>query len=145
MTRETRFRDLWVIVQNWDEFQHYKDRDPPWIRVYLDLHRRDEYLRLTAVERGLLLDIWLTFAETNGQMRVSTQARLKHDPHATHARPEHFIRLCDAGFIALSASKPLPQRQRQRQNPRVVTSEVDANGNNSGFQIPENLLKDVPR
>lgn len=25
-----------LSVQNWDRFQHYKDRDPPWVKLYRD-------------------------------------------------------------------------------------------------------------
>lgn len=26
-----------IVVHNWERFQHYKDRDPPWIKLYRDL------------------------------------------------------------------------------------------------------------
>jgi hypothetical protein len=26
-----------IQIKNWDRFQHYKDRDPPWIKLYRDL------------------------------------------------------------------------------------------------------------
>jgi len=26
-----------IAIRAWDKFQHYKDRDPPWIKVYRDL------------------------------------------------------------------------------------------------------------
>ena len=26
-----------IVVAGWEKFQHYKDRDPPWIKLYRDL------------------------------------------------------------------------------------------------------------
>ena len=26
-----------LTVRNWSDFQHYKDRSPPWIRLHRDL------------------------------------------------------------------------------------------------------------
>jgi len=136
--RPPSFGDLWVIVPNWNDFQHYKDRDPPWIRVYTDLLRRPEWLDLSPNASGLLLDVWLAFAAQNGQLRVKDVSRLSQ----ARVRRATFERLADAGFIELSASKPLPQRQRQRHIPRAVTSKAD---DGLGFEIPKDLLRDVPR
>jgi hypothetical protein len=27
----------WLRIKNWERFQHYKDRRPPWIKLYVDL------------------------------------------------------------------------------------------------------------
>jgi hypothetical protein len=24
----------WLTIKNWSEFQHYKDRNPPWIKLH---------------------------------------------------------------------------------------------------------------
>ena len=29
---------------NWDKFQHYKDRDPVWIKLHPELLDNDDYL-----------------------------------------------------------------------------------------------------
>ena len=39
--------DGWIVIPNWDKFQHYKDRDPVWIKLYLELNSRDDWRRLT--------------------------------------------------------------------------------------------------
>lgn len=28
---------VWISVVGWEKFQHYKDRDPPWVKLYRDL------------------------------------------------------------------------------------------------------------
>jgi hypothetical protein len=142
--------DMWIIVPNWDRFQHYKDRNPAWIRTYVDLLDRPEYIDLTPTEQALLHRIWMMYARTNGQLRCATVAAAPRHRRATVARPRHFESLNHAGFIALSASRPAPQRQRQRhKRPLAVTSKdhVGENSNSNGrnFEIPKDLFRDVPR
>ena len=34
--------DGWIVIPNWEKFQHYTDRNPPWVKLYTELNRRDE-------------------------------------------------------------------------------------------------------
>jgi hypothetical protein len=44
----------YLIVRNWDKFQHYKDRNPPWIKNNTELPDEDEYRDLSFAARGVL-------------------------------------------------------------------------------------------
>lgn len=33
-----------LVIKNWDRFQHYKDRDPPWVKLYRDLLTSESWL-----------------------------------------------------------------------------------------------------
>src|SRR6267142_168233 len=33
-----------ISVTNWDDFQHYRDRDPPWIKLYRDILTSEPWL-----------------------------------------------------------------------------------------------------
>jgi len=90
----------WIVIPNWDKFQHYTDRDPVWIKVYTELNSRDDFLELTPSGRGLLLTIWLEYARSRGRLRVKT-VLLLCGPHSRYA---HLKPLVDAGYIQLSAS-----------------------------------------
>jgi len=90
----------WIVVPNWDKFQHYTDRDPVWIKVYTELNSRDDFLELTPSGRGLLLTIWLEYARSRGRLRAKT-VLLLCGPHSRYA---HLKPLVDAGYIQLSAS-----------------------------------------
>lgn len=96
--------DLWIEVLNWDKFQHYKDRDPPWIKNYLDLLHREEYLALTDVQRTLLHGLWLLYAASNKRLRwdiASINAALR-----LRARKGSLEALADGGFIRRTALAP---------------------------------------
>lgn len=96
----------WIVVPNWDKFQHYKDRRPAWIKVYTELAHKDEWLSLTLHQRGVLLTIWLEYALTNG--RVSTEMIQKQV--GRRFKVSTLEALNHAGFIHFRASKPLARR-----------------------------------
>lgn len=106
--------DCWITVCNWERFQHYHDRDPLWIKVYLDLLHRPQWLDLTWPQKGVLLAVWLTFADRRGVVRAS-EIGVNVTPSAARRHLKgHLKALSDAGFIRLSASKPLQQELRIR-------------------------------
>jgi hypothetical protein len=107
--------DSWIVIPNWDKFQHYKDRDPPWIKLYTELNRRDDWRTLTYAERGLLCSLWTEYCVAGGVLRVSdlgARCGQRVDSRALDS-------LNHAGFIQLAASKPLalarPRETEKRQ------------------------------
>jgi hypothetical protein len=68
--------DRWLIIPGWDKFQHpdvgRTDRTPLWVKNYLALLHKDEYLDLTAHQRAVLHGLWLLYAEKRCQVRVNT-------------------------------------------------------------------------
>src|SRR5579883_1434319 len=42
-----------LSVKNYDVFQHYKDRRPPWIKLYWKLLDDDKFVMLDLANRGL--------------------------------------------------------------------------------------------
>lgn len=107
--------DRWIVIPRWDDFQHYKDRDPVWIKTFTRQMRDDAYLQLTLSQRGLLHDIRLLYAESNG---VLTERRLRHRVGTNKATTRHLRRHLETletlGWIAFDASEPLPKRQSKR-------------------------------
>jgi hypothetical protein len=51
-------------VKNWPDFQHYKLRKPPWIRLYRKLLDDLEWHRLPVASRALAPMLWLIASET---------------------------------------------------------------------------------
>lgn len=52
-----------IVVRNWDKFQHYKKRNPPWIRLYRDVIDSPEWRSLSDPAARLLVEIWLLASE----------------------------------------------------------------------------------
>lgn len=104
----------YIYIPNWDEFQHYHDRDPVWIKLYLRLLDKDEYRALTMSQRGLLHDIWILVARA-GNGRLVASPRTLSGQLGTRVR--HLEPLIHAGFIEVRASKLLAQSKSKRRNP----------------------------
>lgn len=50
-------------IKNWKEFQHYKDRDPKWIKLYTKLLNDDEWFSLDTKHAKVLVMLWLLASE----------------------------------------------------------------------------------
>ena len=108
--------DLYIWIPNWDGpggFQHYKSRDPIWIKNYTRLLSHDAYCALTLTQRGLLHGIWLEYASSPPAFREDTASsarRLRGDTLTLTRRLGQKVSRRDiealnhAGFIELIAS-----------------------------------------
>jgi hypothetical protein len=52
-----------VYVKNWSEFQQYKDRCPPWIKLHRQLLDDPDWFGLDGNEAKLLIMLWLMASE----------------------------------------------------------------------------------
>lgn len=53
-----------IEIKNWAQFQHYKDRTPPWIKLYRTLLDDRQYRQLSDLAARFLIDLWLLAAES---------------------------------------------------------------------------------
>ena len=60
--------EKYLKIKNWDEFQHYKDRDPKWIKVYRDITDNYEFSQLPDASKGHLLGLWLLAAKLDNKI-----------------------------------------------------------------------------
>mgnify|MGYP001615686967 CR=1 FL=1 len=54
-----------LVVCGWDRFQHYKDRDPPWIKLYRSLLQDYLFITLSDRDKCHLILLWLWAACTD--------------------------------------------------------------------------------
>ena len=127
-------KDEWIVVPGWEKFQHYTNRNPVWIKLYTELAKRDDWRRLTLAERGLLVCIWIEYAQARGQIRTSDlHARL-----GQRTTREQLESLKKARFIRFRASKPLAGRYtRERVSKETLSKKGLASpATNSGGDAP---------
>lgn len=118
-------------VKNWEQFQHYSKRNPPWIKLHRSLLDDRAFMALADASKCLLLLAWLIASENGGEIPADPEeVAFRLRKKSVDLKP-----LIDNGFLidasnALAgASNVLPQRQRQRQ----IKSETNGGG------FPENL------
>jgi len=129
----------WIVIPNWDKFQHYKDRNPTWIKVHVELVDKPEWRELPDRRKGILVSLWLLYAASNGRVPASpsylnrafgfkTEWEVRRGRERGEAvvsggreQGESVVRTRDlkaleqAEFIKVVASKPLALRARSRE------------------------------
>lgn len=58
-------------VTNWDHYQHYSKRNPPWIKLYTSLLDDFAFLSLTESTRLLAFNLLMLAAKTGNKMPIS--------------------------------------------------------------------------
>ena len=86
----------YLRVNNWETFQHYKDRNPPWIKLHRDLLRDYEFICLQDASKMQLMLIWLLASQMDNKIPadpifIQSQLGLKE--------PINLKELIDKGFL----------------------------------------------
>ena len=55
-------------IKNWAKFQHFKDRKPPWVKLYRDLLDDLEWHELDPIAAKVLTMLWLIASEDDGNI-----------------------------------------------------------------------------
>jgi hypothetical protein len=88
--------------RNWENFQHYKNRRPPWIKSHHALLDDREYQRLPLASRALAPSLWLLASESkDGSFDISIEEltfRLRQPVKDIEAGLKPLI---DAGFFTV--------------------------------------------
>jgi hypothetical protein len=105
-----------VRVRNWEKFQHYKDRNPPWIKLHTELLDNYEFASLQDASKLLAMCTWLLAARSNNKIPcdpawIQSRCNLKSlpdlEPLLASGFLEEIIELADCKQVA---SEPLAER-----------------------------------
>lgn len=55
-------------VKNWSKFQHFKDRKPPWVKLYRDILDDMQWHKLDGQSAKVLTMLWLIASEDDGNL-----------------------------------------------------------------------------
>jgi hypothetical protein len=55
-------------IKNWTKFQHFKDRRPPWVKLYRDILDDLEWHELDPLAAKVLVMLWLIASEDDGRI-----------------------------------------------------------------------------
>ena len=62
-----------MFIKNWKKFQHFKNRKPPWIKLYRDLLDDRDWHILDPKSAKVLVMLWLIASENEGNIPPLTQ------------------------------------------------------------------------
>lgn len=57
-----------LTIKNWDKFQHYGKRNPPWIKLHRAILDDYSFCELPDAAKGHLVLLWLYASQNNGSV-----------------------------------------------------------------------------
>ncbi len=121
-------------IKNWSQFQHYKDRRPPWIKLYRELLDDLEYHQLKPVAAKYLPLLWLIGSENCGELpdpeRLAFRLRLGlKECVAICTELSHWLEHDASDMLATSLHDATPERAgEETEKERETETETDICG-----------------
>jgi hypothetical protein len=113
-------------VKNFEKFQHYKDRSPPWIKLYNEVLEDYRFGSLQDASKAHLIAIWLLASRTENELPFDPDWIGKRINATEYVNLQA---LADAGFILVD--QPLQQAE-QVASKSLQTPQPDARPEREG-------------
>jgi hypothetical protein len=116
-------------IKNWDKFQHFKDRRPPWIKLHREILDQLDINMISDCAFRVLICLWLVASEDkdmNGNLppveEIAFKIRMPVDK-VSKALQEltHFIDDCDINAISTRYQHDEPEKRRVEAETEVET------------------------
>jgi|688.fasta_scaffold105411_3 hypothetical protein len=110
-------------IKNWSKFQHFKDRRPPWIKLYRDLLDDMEWHDLDPLSSKVLVTLWLLASEDDKQQgklpnikTLSWRLRLPQEQVLDCINKlSHWLEQDDINLISTGYQDDLPETETERE------------------------------
>jgi len=90
-------------IKNWAEFQHYKDRNPPWIKLHVGILSSQDWVTLDDKSRVLAIACMVLASKTGGEIDGSP-AGLTYLRRAAYLNSKPDLKpLVECGFLEVLA------------------------------------------
>lgn len=92
-------------IKDWNKFQHFKDRKPPWIKLYRDILDDQEWHTLDPAAAKMLVMLWLLASEADGVLpplnKIAFRLRLTEEKaNALISKLSHWLIQDDIAAIS---------------------------------------------
>jgi len=118
-------------VRNWETYQHYKDRNPPWIKLYNYLLEDYDFSQLSDNSKLHLMLIWMLASRMENTMPydanwIKSKIDVNSKVNLNELLEHNYIELCNKNNELLDASTTLadckqdaiPERETEREQSR---------------------------
>jgi len=105
-------------IKNWAKFQHFKDRRPPWIKLYRDILDDRQWHQLDGEAAKCLVMIWLIASEDSGQIPAlgDLAFRLRKSDQELESivtRLSHWVERSDNALISTCYQVDAPETETE--------------------------------
>jgi hypothetical protein len=88
----------YLKVKNWEEYQHYRDRYPPWIKLHAKLLNDFDFMSLAPASKCLLMLLWILASENEGKIK-NDLTEIKFRLRDNKIKQADINLLIDKGFL----------------------------------------------
>ena len=131
-------------IRNWKKFQHFKDRKPPWVKLYRDILDDLDWHELDATASKVLIMCWLIASEDDGRLPpVKTLAfRLRMSEKQTNDclnKLSHWLEQDDISVISDRYQSDSLETERETEKETEVEKKRGTKGSrlSTDFELPE--------
>ena len=105
-------------IKNWTKFQHFKDRKPPWVKLYRDLLDDIEWHELDPKAAKVLVMLWLIASEDQGNIPPTKQLAFRlrmteKDTEVCISKLSHWLEQGDNDTISTRYQDNAPETETE--------------------------------
>ena len=120
-------------IKNWSKFQHFKDRRPPWVKLYRDLLDDPDWHELDAEAAKILVSLWLLASEDEDQegklpdaKRIAFRLRIPvNKVNQALTKLEHWLYHSDINAISERYQLDAPETETETERETKKEKETD--------------------
>ena len=132
-------------IKNWSKFQHFKDRRPPWIKLYRDLLDDMQWHQLDPLASKVLVTLWLLASEDQDGCLPDTKTlawRMRMTEKQILdciSKLSHWLEHNDDNLISERYQDDLPETEGEREKERETKTEK-RQISNRGTRLPVDFI-----
>jgi hypothetical protein len=116
-------------IKNWTQFQHFKNRDPIWIKLYRNLLDDIEWHQLDPLAAKTLVSLWLLASEDSGKIPeikvLAFRLRIpEKDVIKAISQLDHWIEKDDSNLISTCYQGDILEKRREDKNSDIKPTDV---------------------
>jgi hypothetical protein len=116
-------------IKNWTKFQHFKDRRPPWVKLYRDILDDLEWHELDPLAAKVLVMLWLIASENDGHIpdNKTLAFRLRLTELKTKEiiiKLSHWLEQDDISTISEQYQSDRPERETETETKKETKREI---------------------
>jgi hypothetical protein len=128
-----------VRIKNWHKFQHFKDRRPPWIKLYRDLLDDPDWHDLDGEAAKVLTMLWLVASENDGELpdlkKLAFRLRIKANAlDQILNQLSHWVERDDIKPMTVGYHNDTPETETETQEEAELRAVADATRTDDHFE-----------
>jgi hypothetical protein len=118
-------------IKDWNKFQHFKDRRPPWIKLYREILDDPEWHELDPASAKVLVMIWLIASEEMGELptikKLAFRLRLTEKQVEIHcSKLSHWLIQDDINVISDQYQLDAPETEEETETKKERETKKEA-------------------